>query len=55
MRIVDGDDGHTYIAALTMYGHITIHRGDMKFHEEVIHNGDPRYKMARALFDAVSP
>jgi hypothetical protein len=55
MRIVDGDDGHTYIAALTMYGHITIHRGDMKFSEEVIHNGDPRYKMARALFDAVSP
>src|SRR5216683_3013541 len=36
MRIVDGDDGRTYIATLTAYGHITIHRGDMKFHHESI-------------------
>ena len=51
MRIVDGDDGRTYIAALTLYGHITIHRGDMKFHEETIHEDDPRYGAVRALFD----
>lgn len=51
MRIVDGDDGRTYIAALTMYGHVTIHRGDMKFHEESIFEGHERYAALRALFD----
>jgi hypothetical protein len=51
MRIVDGDDGHTYIAALTTYGHITIHRGDMKFNEESVFERDPAYAELRALFD----
>lgn len=50
MRIVDGDDGRTYIAELTMYGHITIMRGDMKYNEEVIHERDERYAATRALF-----
>jgi hypothetical protein len=51
MRIVDGDDGRTYIAALTSYGHITVHRGDMKYHEESVFERDPRYPELRALFD----
>ena len=51
MRIVDGDDGRTYIAALTGYGHITIHRGDMKFNEESVFERDPRYPELKALFD----
>lgn len=51
MRIVDGDDGRTYIAALSAYGHVTIWRGDMKFNEETVHHRDPRYPELLALFD----
>lgn len=36
-RIVDGDDGKTYIAEYTSYGFISIMRGDMKFSHETIH------------------
>jgi hypothetical protein len=55
MRIVDGDDGRTYIAALTRYGHITIHRGDMQFHEETVFESEGRYSELRDLFgEAVS-
>lgn len=50
MRIVDGDDGRTYIAELSFYGHITIMRGDMKFNEETVHTSDPRYAEIFALF-----
>jgi hypothetical protein len=49
MRIVDGNDGRTYIAALTNYGHITIHRGDMKFNEESFFQRDAHYAELRAL------
>ena len=49
-RIVDGDDGCTYIAELTMYGHVSIMRGDFKFQEESIHLNDARYPAALALF-----
>jgi hypothetical protein len=55
MRIVDGDDGRTYIAALSGFGHITIQRGDMKFNEETVYERDPRYPELRALFDVVRP
>jgi hypothetical protein len=51
VRIVDGSDGKTYIAELTMYGHISIMRSDMKFSHESIHPEDPRYPDARALFN----
>ena len=51
MRIVDGDDGRTYIAALSDYGHVSIMRGDMKLQEESIHNRDPRYAEILALFN----
>jgi hypothetical protein len=50
MRIVDGDDGRTYIAELTMYGHITIMRGDMKYNEETVFERDARYPDLLALF-----
>ena len=49
-RIVDGDDGRTYIAELTMYGHISIMRGDFKYQQETIHPEDVRYPAALALF-----
>ena len=35
-RIVDGDDGHTYIIELAMYGHISVMRGDMKISQEAV-------------------
>ena len=50
-RIVDGDDGRTYIAELTKYGFISIMRGDFKYEHETIHGDDPRYRAALALFD----
>lgn len=49
-RIVDGDDGRTYIANLTAYGHVSIMRGDMKFSEEAIFEGDSRYQGVLNLF-----
>ncbi len=50
MRIVDGDDGRTYIAVLSRYGNISIMRGDMKFNEETVFERDERYPALRALF-----
>ena len=50
MRIVDGDDGKTYIAALTYWDHITIYRGDMKFSQETVFERDARYPGVRELF-----
>jgi len=50
-RIVDGDDGRTYIAELTMYGFVTIMRSDMKLQQEVIHERDPNHAAALALFN----
>jgi hypothetical protein len=51
-RIVDGDDGRTYIAELTVYGHITIMRGDMKYEQETIFESDPRYPELFKLFES---
>lgn len=53
VRIVDGDDGRTYIANLTIYGHISIMRGDMKFSHEAVFERDPGYAAALALFNEV--
>jgi hypothetical protein len=50
MRIVDGDDGRTYIAERSMYGHVTIMRGDMKFRHETIFSGDARHAELLKLF-----
>jgi hypothetical protein len=52
MRIVDGDDGRTYILALTTYGSIYVVKGDMQFQQEYISIGDPCYADLLALFDA---
>lgn len=54
-RIVDGDDGRTYIAELTSYGFVTIMRGDMRYSAETIHKDDPRHAAVLALFDEVQP
>ena len=51
MRIVDGDDGKTYIIALTDYGHITVKSGVMKYDHETLFERDPRYAEVRALFN----
>jgi hypothetical protein len=52
VRIVDGDDGRTYIAAQhDDCGFVWIMRGDMKYCEETIYADNARYAMARALFD----
>jgi hypothetical protein len=49
-RIVDGEDGRTYIAEYTMYGHISIMNGDMKFTRETVFPSDPRYGEVLELF-----
>lgn len=49
-RIVDGDDGRTYIAELTGYGFVNIMCGDMKFEHEAVFARDPRYPELIALF-----
>lgn len=50
VRIVDGDDGRTYIAELTVYGHISIMRGDMKIQQETFFPGNPGYASVLELF-----
>ena len=50
-RIVDGDDGRTYIAELSFSGHVSIMRSDMKLQHETIHDRDPGFAAARKLFD----
>ena len=54
MRIVDGDDGRTYIAELTLYDNITIMRGDMKYAEEMFHPRDLGYADLLALFEVLT-
>ena len=49
-RIVDGDDGRTYILELRMYGSIHIMKGDMQYSHEHIMVGDTRYADLLALF-----
>lgn len=49
-RIVDGSDGRTYIAEFTMYGSISIMRGDMKLQQEYIGTENPRYADVLELF-----
>jgi len=49
-RIVDGDDGKTYIAELSEYGHISIMHGDMKYQHENVYADDGRYPHLLTLF-----
>jgi len=51
-RIIDGDNGRTYIAELSPYGDsVSIMRSDMKLQQEVIHERDPNHAAALALFN----
>lgn len=54
MRIVDGDDGRTYIAELSHFRHITIMRGDMKYNEETVFPEDPRFEAMMDLFKEIA-
>jgi hypothetical protein len=49
-RIVDGDDGRTYILEYSIYGFINVMRGDMKFQHEIVHPTDARYAEMFELF-----
>ena len=51
MRIVDGDDGKTYIAELSMYGHVSIMQGNMQFQQETFFPDNPRFAEVTALFN----
>ena len=52
MRIVDGDDGRTYIAQDHGHGMVSIFRGDMKYQQEVAHSisNAERYAELMELF-----
>jgi hypothetical protein len=55
-RVVDGDDGRTYVAVWAAHHeHITIYRGDFKYAEETIFSSDPGYVAVRKLFDPAAP
>lgn len=49
-RIVDGDDGKTYIAERSCYGHVTVMQGNMQYQAETVHADDPRYDDMLRLF-----
>lgn len=55
MRIVDGDDGRTYIVCATNYGGVYIRRGDMKYDHESAHHPNPRYHELMELFAPPEP
>lgn len=51
-RIVDGDDGRTYLLCdSSSYGFITVMQSNMQFTYESIGKTDPRFEATRALFD----
>ena len=50
VRIVDGDDGKTYLIEKTMYGFVSVMRSDMKFQHESIFEKDERFAAVDALF-----
>ncbi len=51
VRIVDGDDGRTYILELTMYGFISVMQSSMLYQAETIYQHDSRYAETLALFE----
>ena len=50
-RIVDGSDGRTYIAELTVFGAVSIRQSDMHHQQEYISDNDARYSDLLALFN----
>lgn len=55
MRIVDGDDGRTYIVRAHGHGMVSIMRGDMTHQHEITHHPDPRYTELMELFKPQEP
>lgn len=52
VRIVDGDDGRTYVAELLNPRAVSIMRGDFKYEHEILFVGDPRFpELLALLFD----
>lgn len=52
VRIVDGDDGKTYIIEWSaMYGFVSVMQSNMQFQEETIHPDNPQFDAVRKLFD----
>lgn len=49
-HIVDGDDGKTYIAELSVYGFVSIMQSNMQFQQETVFPRDPRHAELLALF-----
>jgi hypothetical protein len=52
-RIVDGDDGRTYIAEFSMYGQISIIQSNMQYQQEFINDRDPRFAGMIEFFKGV--
>jgi hypothetical protein len=50
-RIVDGDDGKTYIIGMTMYGFVNVTRSDLKTQQETVWPKDERWASLVAMFD----
>jgi len=50
-RIVDGSDGRTYIAELTMYGCITIRKSDLHLDHERFYENNEKYPEVLELFN----
>lgn len=50
VRIVDGDDGRTYLVEDTGT-HLTVRQGNMQYEQETLWPRDPRYSTLLALFD----
>ena len=48
--IVDGDDGKTYVLALTMYGLVSVMQSNLQFSQESLGPEDPRFNSIRAFF-----
>jgi len=51
VRIVDGNDGKTYIIEKPLWGHISVMKWDLQFQHETISDTDPRYSQILALFN----
>lgn len=54
-RIVDGDDGRTYIAKDHGAGMIIVTHGDMKFQKEIAHFPSERHAELMKLFEPSKP
>lgn len=49
-RIVKGEDERTYVAELSIYGHITIRESNLQYEKETFYPKDEGYQDALSLF-----